>query len=114
MFYHNAGNKKKILEEFVNGKQQTIIATNMFGMGIDVVDIKVIVHANEPKMMLDYAQESGRVGRDGERSETMVVRGRIGAARGKRGGGGGGGGGENEGEKQMEWKRVVKFLEARC
>ena len=35
-----------------------VIMTNMFGMGINVADIRVIVHVNEPKTMLDYAQEN--------------------------------------------------------
>ena len=141
MFYYNAKNKKKFLEKFVNGKQQMIITTNMFGIRIDVADIRIIIHVNELKMMLDYVQESKRAGQDGKRSEVIVVWEWIGAAGGGAGGGGGGrgrggggenrggaggggggrgrggggekrgGGGENEGEKQMEWKKVVKFLE---
>ena len=116
-FYHNVGDKKKVLERFVNEKQQIVVVTNAFRMGINVVDIKVIVHINESRIMLDYAQESGRAGQDGKRSKAIVVWGRIGAAagrRGGRGGGGGRGGRENEGEKQMKWKKVIKFLEARC
>ena len=57
-FYHNTGNKKKILKKFVNGKQQIIIVTSVFGMKIDIVDIKIIVYTNELKMMLDYTQEN--------------------------------------------------------
>ena len=58
-FYYDVGNKKKFLEGFINGKQQTVVAINAFGMGINVADIRVIVHANESRTMLDYAQESG-------------------------------------------------------
>ena len=50
-----------------------VVTTNIFRIKINVVDIKVIVHVNELKIMLDYAQESGRVGQDRKRSETMVV-----------------------------------------
>ena len=74
------------MKEFVNEKQQTIIATNVFGMGIDVIDIKIIMHANEPKMILNYVQKNKWMKQDGKRNEVMVVWGRIGA----RGGGGGG------------------------
>ena len=58
ILYYDAKNQKKFLKGFINGKQQTMVATNMFGMGIDVVDIRVIVHVNEPKIMLDYIQEN--------------------------------------------------------
>ena len=111
IFYYNAGNKRKILEKFVNKKQQMIIATSMFGMGINVADIKVIMHANELKMMLDYAQESKQVKWDEKRNEVMVVWGRIRAAGGKRRGRGGK---KNKNKKQMEQKKVVKFLEIKC
>ena len=58
MFYHDGGSEEKILKKFINGKQQTIIATNVFGIEIDVTNIKIIVHANELKIMLDYTQEN--------------------------------------------------------
>ena len=57
-FYYDTGNKKKILKKFINGKQQIMIATNMFGIKIDVTDIKIIIHANELKTILDYVQEN--------------------------------------------------------
>ena len=109
MFYHNTGNKKKFLEEFVNGKQQMVVITNMFGIKIDVADIKIIVHTNELKIMLDYAQENEWVGRDRKRSEVMVVWGWIKATKEEKRGGK-----KNEGKKQMEWKKVIKFLETKC
>ena len=97
-----------------------MVATNVFGMKIDVADIKVIMRANESKMMLDYAQESRRAGWDRKRSEVIMVRGRI-RAGGERGGKRRGGGGrgrerrrENKNKKQMEWKKIVKILEVKC
>ena len=57
-FYYNARKKRKILKKFVNKKQQIVIAINTFRIGINVVDIKIIVHVNEVKMMLDYAREN--------------------------------------------------------
>ena len=127
-FYYNVKDERKILEEFVNEKQQIMIVTNVFGIRIDVADIKVIVHANEPKTMLDYAQENGRTGWNKKRNEVMVVRKRIkGGGGGRRGGGrkrkrkkrrkrkkGIKGGKKSKNEKQMEWKKMVKFLEAKC
>ena len=50
-------------------------------MGIDVADIRVIVHVDMPRTMLDYAQESGRAGRDREKSKGIVIKGRKKMAR---------------------------------
>ena len=38
-------------------------------MGVDISNIRVIIHINEPRSLLDYTQESGRAGRDGQKSE---------------------------------------------
>ena len=35
-----------------------VVATNVFGIKIDVVDIRVIVHVNELKMILNYIQKN--------------------------------------------------------
>lgn len=43
------------------------MATNAFGLGIDVPDIRVVLHIEMPFEMADYAQQSGRAGRDGLR-----------------------------------------------
>ncbi|KIV98741.1 uncharacterized protein PV09_09493 [Verruconis gallopava] len=52
-----------------------MVATNALGMGVDIPDIEWIIHADEPRDMLDYAQESGRAGRDGRASHAILVTG---------------------------------------
>ena len=39
------------------------------GLGIDVPDIQVVVHIGKPYSLVEYAQQSGRAERDGQRSE---------------------------------------------
>ncbi|MGF6612640.1 ATP-dependent DNA helicase RecQ [Paraburkholderia sp. WSM4175] len=53
-------------EAFVSGDVRVMIATNAFGMGVDVPDIRFVVHYQMPGSIDAYYQESGRAGRDGE------------------------------------------------
>ena len=53
-----------------------IVATNAMGVGLDVPDIRGVIHAGAPFRLRDYAQESGRGGRDRELSEAVIARGR--------------------------------------
>ncbi|KAF4442495.1 hypothetical protein F53441_11726, partial [Fusarium austroafricanum] len=56
------------------GDGRVIMATNALGLGIDVPDIRAVIHVEMPHTMADYAQQSGRAGRDGQRSEAIVIR----------------------------------------
>ncbi|KAF7174543.1 hypothetical protein CNMCM5623_007767 [Aspergillus felis] len=47
------------------GASLVIAATSALGMGVDIPNICSIIHIGTPRMLLDYAQESGRAGRDG-------------------------------------------------
>jgi ferredoxin len=49
------------------------MATNTLGLGINVPDIRVVLHLEMPYRMAEYAQQSGRAGRDGQRSEAIVI-----------------------------------------
>jgi superfamily II DNA helicase RecQ len=61
------------LADFMAGKQRVIVATSALGMGVDIPDIRCILHVDWPFTVLDYAQESGRAGRDGLRSEAIMI-----------------------------------------
>lgn len=56
----------EIQDRFASGETPIIVATNAFGMGVDVPDIRYVLHADPPGSIHDYAQESGRAGRDGQ------------------------------------------------
>lgn len=58
--------KDKVMGHFVSDKRPLVIATNAFGMGIDRADVRQVIHYNNPRNLLGYAQEIGRAGRDGE------------------------------------------------
>ena len=68
------GEKRRIQEELVRGKERVFTATNALGLGIDAPSIRAVVHTGVPFGLRQYGQESGRAGRDGLRSEGIVMR----------------------------------------
>lgn len=68
--------KRQRLETWRQSKStqdRLIVATNALGLGIDVPDVRLVVHAGMPERMRDFVQESGRAGRDRNPSESVVV-----------------------------------------
>lgn len=74
-FYSKVKNrrKKEILEDFRKGSKRVVITTSALGIGVDIPDIRLIVHADKPRNLLDYAQESRRAGRDGLPSRAVII-----------------------------------------
>jgi len=68
-YFHGAltvEEKSDVIERFKNGQLQTVFATNAFGMGIDIPDIRGVIHYLLPESTEQYYQQIGRVGRDGK------------------------------------------------
>ncbi|SDB25720.1 ATP-dependent DNA helicase RecQ [Flavobacteriaceae bacterium MAR_2010_188] len=75
-FFHgglNSKEKDNRLDKFMQEKIEIMIATTAFGMGIDKSNIRSILHYNLPENLESYYQESGRAGRDGARSEAVII-----------------------------------------
>jgi superfamily II DNA helicase RecQ len=69
--------KARRMKELMEGKHRVICATNALGLGVDLPDIRAVIHAGQPRKLRDYAQESGQARRDRERSEAIIVCGHI-------------------------------------
>lgn len=65
--------KEKAQEDFSDATIKIVCATIAFGMGIDIPKVRFVVHVDPPHTFDDYAQQTGRCSRDGERADAFLI-----------------------------------------
>ena len=87
-FYHaklgSAWDREQLLKRFVSESLPVvnrIICTSAFGMGLDVPNVRLVIHYQHPSSVEDYFQEFGRAGRDGQASVAVLLHADFGATK---------------------------------
>ncbi|XP_066918687.1 ATP-dependent DNA helicase RecQ-like [Clytia hemisphaerica] len=66
--------KEIVMKEFSknNGKCFIVVATSALGMGVNIRNIRHVIHVGLPSDVEAYIQELGRAGRDGDQSSAFL------------------------------------------
>ncbi|MBB5458755.1 protein DpdF [Paraburkholderia sp. Cpub6] len=67
------GERQRIIKEWSANRIDGIVATSAFGVGLDKLDVRTVIHATIPETLDRYYQEVGRGGRDGKSSVSLLV-----------------------------------------
>ncbi len=69
----SSAQRSEIIEKFKNDEVNIVFATNAFGMGIDIPDIRTVIHFMIPESIEQYYQEIGRAARDGKPANSYLL-----------------------------------------
>ena len=61
------------LKLFKENEASVMVATKAFGMGIDKPNVRLTIHSNISSSIESFVQESGRAGRDGKTSLSIIL-----------------------------------------
>jgi ATP-dependent DNA helicase RecQ len=67
------GERRQIEAKWLSGQVPIVVCTSAFGMGINKPNVRFVCHLQPPLSVSEYVQEIGRAGRDGLRSQTLLL-----------------------------------------
>lgn len=75
-YYHGGmypEDRRKIQNQFLEGRLDVLCCTSAFGMGINKPDIRLVIHYQYPGNLNAYLQETGRAARDGGQGLAVLL-----------------------------------------
>lgn len=65
--------KKEVFKDMRDGKFDILLATKAFGLGVNLPDIRHVIHLGLPESLSSWMQEFGRAGRDGAEAHAHLL-----------------------------------------
>lgn len=65
--------KRRTIESFRSGETKILFATSAFGLGMDIPNIRNVLHIRPPPSIEEYYQQVGRAGRDGKPAKAIAL-----------------------------------------
>lgn len=72
-YFSDQSNNNAILDRFFSGEHRVIAATGALVFGVDIADVRAVVHLGRSRSLFEFAQESGPAGRDGKPSLSVIL-----------------------------------------